>query len=440
MDDSSNEVGSGRASWPWWFAVALAAGAALRVALALNTVGTDDVALWSHHVAQIKAHGLAESYARGPYFNHPPPSALFMYGSFEFAHWLGVNAVTPYRVLVACVGVLNVLLLVRVLAGQHWRWLAGAIYALSPMSLTLSGQHGNLDPLVATLALLGTMTAASGRVLATGVLIGLGAWLKLPALIAAPALGWAFQTFRQRALCAAVAVAVAAGPFVWGVAATDGMPTVQFDELTQRFSLEVDPQPANVFVRRVLLYRGSNLQLPEQSDAWLWGWRNLLVRAVGDLDALPGDALSWMSVSPALSLASILLVSYLRRSERTRVGIGANIGVSFVLFYALVNDCATQYFSWGAPFLFCLGPWIGCASHVVLSAFVYGFYALATADPLLRPPWSLERVGPWPDWLVNARDGANAWLLALGMAALSVSSIREVRAWRSERGESDSAA
>lgn len=410
--------------------MALVAGALVRLALALTTIGTDDVALWSYHASQIDAHGLAESYARGEYFNHPPPIALLMYGSFEFGEWLGVQPTAPYRVVVACFDVFNVLLLVRVLAGRPWRWLAGALYALSPMAMTLAGQHGNVDPIVATIALLGALCAGSGRVVATGVIIGVGAWLKLPALVAAPALGWAFQTLRQRALCTAIACFVAAGPFVWGVVATRGMPTVRYDTVTQVFSLETNPKPANVFVRRVLLYRGSDLRLPGGRDEWLWGWRNLAARAAGGFDRLPSAAQTLVRVSPAIALAAILLVTYLRRRRRAAEDVAANVALSFVLFYALANDCATQYFAWSAPLLFCLGPWIGSISHVLLSIFIYGFYVLATSDFLLRPPWRFNNVAQWPSWLANSRDGANAWLLALGLCALGVALVREVRARR----------
>jgi hypothetical protein len=166
---------------PAWFWFALALGLIARLYLAAETPGTTDVRIWTAHASNVAADGLVESYARDPMLNHPPSAAWTMARLWQAAQASGIEFRTLYRALVALADVLAALLLVRVLRGVSWRWFAGALHLLSPLAIVLSGHHGNLDPLLPVLTLGGALAASSGRAVLTGMLIGLGAWVKLPA-------------------------------------------------------------------------------------------------------------------------------------------------------------------------------------------------------------------------------------------------------------------
>jgi hypothetical protein len=416
-----------------WFWAAVAVGAALRLYLAVATLGTDDVGLWTEYASGVASIGLGEQYARSTYFNHPPTTAWAMARIWETSGKLGVEFRSLYRVAIACFGVLNVFLLVRLLRGLAWRWVAGAVYALSPLALTLEGQHGNLDPLVATCILGAVIAAGSGAAVRTGLLIGLSAWIKLPALIAAPALGFALPGWRQRLACAAVASLVAAAPYAWGVWATRSLEAQIWNVSLARFVPVEEKNPPNVFVQRVFGYQGTMIRVPGSYKQWLWGWRNTMARMFGLPRRWPAWARTWLDNAPAVALAAIVVLAFLRRRPPDTRAVGAAVALSFARVYGLVNDCATQYFALSSPLWLCLGLGVGGMLHAATGAFVYGLYALICGDWLLRTEWVYRSTGPWPVWLGWLRDFANLSFLAIGLAALAQGLAREVARARERR-------
>jgi len=160
-----------------WFWLALALGAAIRVWLVVATDGTFDVAIKGVHGRSVASFGVLGTYARSEIMNHPPQMARFFAAVASLAAWSDV----PFRVwLRAPFAVLDLgtaLLLLQLLRGSRWRFVAAAAYWLHPLSMLFSAYHGNTDSAVAFLALLSMAGAAAGRPALAGSALGLGLWV-----------------------------------------------------------------------------------------------------------------------------------------------------------------------------------------------------------------------------------------------------------------------
>src|SRR5437660_4716930 len=65
------------------FVVALALVAmTLKIAIAYNTIGTNDAVFFYGFAKVLNEHGLEWTYAHSRYFNHPPLTAYFLRGIF----------------------------------------------------------------------------------------------------------------------------------------------------------------------------------------------------------------------------------------------------------------------------------------------------------------------------------------------------------------------
>jgi hypothetical protein len=197
-----------------WFWLLCMAGLAVRLYFAAATRGTNDAGIWTEHAAGVNLQGLIGHYEQDWMMNHPPFIAVVMAKLHAVADRCGIEFRVLYRSLFSLVDLLNSWLLLRILAAYPWRFLAAGLYAVSPAALVLTGMHGNTDVLVATCLLVTCLAVGAHRPLLAGLCIGIGAWIKIPALFVAPAFGFAFPRWRDRFSCAAVAFAVAASTYL----------------------------------------------------------------------------------------------------------------------------------------------------------------------------------------------------------------------------------
>src|SRR5437764_15428307 len=132
-------------------ALALVA-AALKIAIAYNTIGTNDAVFFYGFAKVLNEHGLEWTYAHSRYFNHPPLTAYFLRGVFVLTEqrWcqdLGIH----FPFLLRLPGIMADFLVVLILLQTSKReiriptWPL-ALFAVSPVSLMVSGFHGNPVP------------------------------------------------------------------------------------------------------------------------------------------------------------------------------------------------------------------------------------------------------------------------------------------------------
>ena len=362
-----------------WLWLALVAGALLRAYLVVCTEGSFDVAIKLHHGRSVHALGLIEYYRRGPVFNHPPLAGRF----FEAVSVLADATGIPFRVLLrapfALLDAAAGMALFALFRSSPWRYAVLAGYWLNPLAWIFSAYHGNTDSLVALAALLALLAVARDRPALAGVALGLGVGIKLPVVLAAPALFFGLDGWRRRAVFA-------------GAAALAGVAV---------YLPEAGVDPALLF-RRIVGYPGSGAQTVH--GVAIWGvWTALELRHE---PGLAGVA-RWLTAHNTLvCLLPIVAVAWLRRGRREAFDLGATIFASFMLLYGFTSQWAFQYLAWSAPFWCFRGARYATLGSLLLGGYIYGVYAFYCGNPWLLGLWDHVAHAVWPLWLRLLRDAA----------------------------------
>jgi hypothetical protein len=407
---------SPRRAWESWFWGALLVGALLRLYLIFFTSGTYDVEVWQGHALTLGERDLASYYRAGSFqFNHPPPISQLISGLFPLSQATGIPFSALLRLPFAVLDFASVLLILRLLAGRPEARAIAAIYWLHPLAMIYSSYHGNTDTAVACFLLACAYAASRGHGAAAGAILGLSLWIKIPGLLAGPALLLALPDSRERIrFCVAGGAAVLVG---YGPA------------------LVAD---AEALIDAVFLYSG--LPIHTSSGVTTWGWLNLLP----DPASLPRSMrLPLLDLRDAghdhntlICVVPIVLFAWLRRNARDPVGLAGTITGTYALFYGLTNFWAFQYLAWSIPFWFIGSRSFGWLASLFSTVYVYGAYAWLCGDPLLMGEWDFIGKPDWPGWLLTARDAANAFFLIAGLYLLAQAGSKEIRSRRESAADS----
>src|ERR1051325_5257761 len=193
-----------------WTAIAVAM--AIKLYLALSTAGSLDVAGFADHSEKIRELGAGAYRVRGAFnnpLNHPPP----MFHLFRLWGWLTENTVMPYvfwlRLVPTVADVGTVLIASRLRVS-----IAVLIaLALNPVSILISGYHGNTDSLMIFFVVLGIYLASSRT---SGFIFGLAMCVKVVPMIFVPAFWFYLPRARriQFVTLAGVTFLVASLPYI----------------------------------------------------------------------------------------------------------------------------------------------------------------------------------------------------------------------------------
>ena len=367
-----------------WLWLALALGAGLRLYFALFTDGTFDVLIKLHHGTQIRELGLLEYYRQTELMNHPPLAGGYFAACAWLAQVTGVAFAIWFRLPFALLDLATAALMLLAFRGSPWRWAVFAACWLNPLAALFSGYHGNTDPSVPFFLLLSLIGVARGNPWTAGAALGLGLWVKIPVLVAAPALCLALPGWRERGAF----VAAALGTGVLG------------------FLPWLIQEPA-LLVERIAGYGGS--PVITQAGVAIWGIAHTLrLGAAG--------VASFEAANAFLVWVPILALAWLRRGRGEALEAGITVCGSFLLLYGTSSFWAWQYLAWSIPFWLFLGWRFTAAATLVLTAYVYGVYALFTGSPVLQGHWDFVAHAPWPAVLTLLRDAS--LLLCLGMGAI----------------------
>src|SRR5689334_9805187 len=317
------------------FCTAMVIGALLRIYCVGFTAGTGDMDDWEDHAQQVHDLGLIGYYHANSFENHPP------FISKVAALLLQVSAAAhiPFRIPFRGVFVLfdagNALLLFKLLPAGRGRYLATAIYWVSPAAIIISGYHGNTDTAVAFFLLLSTWFATRMKTVSSAIAFGAGLWIKVPTILALPALLTWFRSSRGRT--------------IFGLAAAITAVSTYLPALLQDYG---------IVLKNVFGYRGLILQT--SSGDPLWGPSVLLFSTVAPLQAWPEKllrpALFILEQSWNIALVLMLILVWMRRKRRTVEELCGTIAMSYVIVLGLSDNWAFQYFAWSMPFWFFL-PW-----------------------------------------------------------------------------------
>src|SRR5713101_4887837 len=176
------------------FIIALALVAlTLKLAIADNTIGTNDAVFFYGFAKVLSEHGLEWTYQHSRYFNHPPLTAYYLRGIYALTEqpWcqeIGIHFPFLLRLPGIIADFLVVVVLLRMsktdLRIPTW---ALALFALSPVSLMVSGFHGNTDPVMVLLLVCAVWMCLRNRPALAGLFFALSCQIKIVPLLLLPA-------------------------------------------------------------------------------------------------------------------------------------------------------------------------------------------------------------------------------------------------------------
>lgn len=388
-----------RQAYEPWFYAALAAGLAVRLFFVFSTPGTFDVDSWLIHTIALKKQGLISYYQGGPLiFNHPPPSAWLVstLGSVATATQLQFAALL--RLPFVFVDLASVVLMLSLLGNTRKSRVLAAVYWLHPLAIIYSAYHGNTDTAIAFFLLATTLLVTRNRPLLAGVALGACLWIKIPGVLVAPVFLFVLPTTRQRVeFCLGVGLTALVG---YGPALL---------------------QNARAVIDAVFLYPG--LDIHTSSGISTWGLRTMfpaMTRVPVSMRLGYLDFVEFIKAyNTVICVVPMVVFAWLRRNERSTLGVVNTIAASYAIFYGLTNFWAFQYFAWVIPFWVMSTRWFAVSASVIATVYIYSCYAWLTGDALLMGPWDFIGKPDWPSWLLAARNSANLFFFATGLYFLA---------------------
>ena len=330
--------------WPWLVGGGLAL--LLKLYLAFSTSGTIDVRFWSAYSLYLHRHGGMGLYHDVPVFNHPP----FMLHALEALTWITASTGLPFPFLLRLPGILadtgSLVLLWRLFGGagaSTSTHVALALFSVAPVSIMVSGFHGNTDSVMVFFLLLSVVLLEGRyRVWLAGAALGMSMNIKVWPVVFFPAIYASIPDRRHRAACFLVAA---------GVFATASLPYILQD-------------PA-LIADRVFRY-GS-----------LYGYWGLSRPAVWLRDGgatLSGAAAAYLRLAVPFLFAIVVLVSFKMDRLPTKPSLYTQCGVIAFTFMLLTPGFGVQYLAWLVPWVVGGGPRLALIFYVPSGLFLFFVY------------------------------------------------------------------
>ena len=369
----------GRHSAISWIITAGLIALVLKFAIAASTVGDEDVLAFYRFGRSVTEHGLEWTYRHDRALNHPPLVAAYLqliYAAdrIPLLRESGLSFPLLLKTPAIVADFLVVLLLARLrrkLSLPTWSLI---LLALSPVSLMVSGYHGNTDPVMVMFLVYATWQCMRGAPVWCGILLALSCQIKIVPLFLTPIFFFIWMT-RGRVI-----------PFLLSFAATMialwSQPLFNFPFL---------------FLKSVLLYGGF----------WgCWGityWLRLTgARAFGAVGylSLPMAEQVVMTALKLFIVAGSLLIGWRGRHAQGRA-VFSSLALAWVVFYILSPAVAPQYMVWLIPFVVILSPRFGAYLIATSSLFLFFFYNTTSRggwDISVADAATNEVTTPWALW------------------------------------------
>jgi hypothetical protein len=268
--------------------------------------------------------------------------------------------------------------------------LLAAAYWLNPLAVLFSAYHGNTDSAVAFSALLAVWFLSKDRVAAGAIAVGIGLGIKLPVILALPALVFWLAGWRKRFEFIGITALTAL---------VTGLPAILTD--------------AHVVCANVFGYHGQ--QLHSTGGIPVWGWFRVLVRDgawVGvPLEEIPKPLTFLFDHSWQIAIGLLLIMTWRRRSQRSVGQVCATIAAGYTLVYGFSDSWAFQYFAWSVPFWFFLPDRFWVPATLLAGGYIYSLYWFVCGNPLLLGEWDFTGHPQWPAIVMLFRDLAVLFFL-----------------------------
>jgi len=179
----------------------------LKLVIAFNTFGTNDAVSFYQFGKALNENGLEWTYRHSIPFNHPPLIADYLRAIYQLDHrpFFRDNGLT-FPFLLRLPGIIADLITVVALC-----WMTGqdrqfrmpawalALFALSPVSIMVTGFHGNTDPVMVMFLVLASLFCLRGKSVWCGLFLALSCQIKIIPLLLLP-IFFFFWVSRRRAV------------------------------------------------------------------------------------------------------------------------------------------------------------------------------------------------------------------------------------------------
>jgi hypothetical protein len=360
----------------------------LKTALALTTYGTNDVMTWEQDLVKLDTRGPAALYREGvqtfsatgePHhrqaFIHPPLilhvlrfwQMLAMFSNLPMRFWM--------RFTCALADIGSLVLVWRIAQQQsalRFRPASLLLFAACPISILVSGFHGNTDPIMMFLVLLSIYAVETKRhPLLSGSLMGFALSIKLVPIVFVPACLLYLPQIRSKCHFTTSALAVS---FLCG------LPYLLLDPV--------------LIIGKLVTY---------DSFHGIWGFSAISASLV-KLPALGRPGL----------LVAILLVSIGMNASTARFSLFAQCGLITCLLLFCAPGFGLQYLSWLVPWVVYLSPLAGAAYYMTGGLLLFVVYTHWSG----RFPWYLANALEIPGWSKSGFYLGLACWLVIGIVLL----------------------
>jgi Glycosyltransferase family 87 len=357
----------------------------LKLAIAYNTFGTNDAVTFYSFGKALSENGLEWTYRHSIYFNHPPLAAYYLRAIYLLDHqpFFRDNGLT-FPLLLRLPGIIADLITVVALC-----WMTGqdrevriptwalALFALSPVSIMVTGFHGNTDPVMVMLLVLASLFCLRGKSVWCGLFLALSCQIKIIPLLLLPIFLF-FWLPRRRAVSFSL-------PFVSASLVLWAEPLLKFPAL---------------FLRNVLSY----------GSYWgIWGityWlklTNLAMFGMVTFYHFPPMQSFVANLLKLIIIGAVLMIAWRRRNLGERALLDS-LAYAWIVFFVFAPGVCAQYMVWLAPFVLVLSPvlygWLVASS----SLFLFFFYNVtagglpwygAVSDGRHNSDWVPWSLWPW---------------------------------------------
>ena len=362
----------------------------LKIIWAVNSAGSVDMVLFYNFGKGVEQYGLTEIYRMDEKFNHTPLTGGFAWllwriagdDKMQFAFMLRLASI------IADVAVVGALLRWRAKLGNLPAWWALILFAASPVSLMISGFHGNVDPIMVALLFLATVAAANGRPVLCGVLFGLASNVKIVPIIVSPVFFF-FWLGRPNPIPGLLRFMIASGTL-----------------MLAGWALPLVMCPRE-YIHNVFGY----------GSTWgVWGLPYLL-RMTGweavqkiDFKGLGATQNILAALLKVAAIGGIAAVGWLRRKVAPSE-LAATLGIAWLVFFIFSPGVGVQYMVWAAPFLLLLSARGYAVITAASTVFLFVFYHTTSGG---RWPWFLA-IPRGPETPIWSAWGVIAWLSFCGV-------------------------
>jgi len=365
-----------------WIVAAALIALVLKLVIAWNTFGTNDVISFYKFAHSLNHHGLEQTYTSSIAFNHPPLVAHYLELIYKLSRLSSFerNGITfPFllrlpAILADFISVLVLLRLGKEISPTRIPSWALLLFALSPVSVMVSGFHGNTDPIMVMFLLIAAYACIRENPIFCGLFFALSCQIKIVPLLLLPIFFfyWNYRRVSLRFLISLGAVSL-----------------VLWSEPLLNFPV--------IFIKNVLSY----------GSFWgLWGITYFL-RLTGWSQF---GRITYFNFTLAQILVGVLLkllivfcvfgIAWRRRALSPRALL-ASLAYGWMVFFIFSPGVCAQYMVWLAPFVLLLSPVLYGFLELGSSLFLFFFYN-AIADKF---PWYVGistngTTGAWTPWSV----------------------------------------